>query len=67
MGTIFEVAQPSFESGGVVFADHLTVCDNVGFATDACPLAGGIEERDIDFGIGFQIVRLARLCVGMKK
>ena len=63
MGPIFEVTQPGLEGWRVVFTDRFTVCDDVGFATDACPFSRRVEEGDVDFGVGVQIVSLARFGV----
>ena len=40
MGTILEIAQPGLEGGRIVFAHRFTVCNDFGFATDACPFSG---------------------------
>ena len=59
VGTVLEIAQPGLEGWRVVFADGFTVCDDIGLATDACPFSRRVEEGDVDFGVGIQIVGLA--------
>ena len=63
MGTILEIAQPGLEGRRIIFADRFTVRNDVGFATNACPFSGRVEESNIDFGVRFEIVSLARFGV----
>lgn len=67
MLAILQVAKPRFQGRRVVFANRLTVSDDVGFAGDGGPFAGGIEEGDIDLGFGFEIIGFAGFGVGVEK
>lgn len=67
MFTIFEIPQPGLQCRRVVFADHLAICDDVCLTTDACPFARRVEEGDVDFGIRFQIISLARFGIRVEQ
>ena len=67
MRAVLQVAKPRFQSRRIVFPDGLTVSDNVGFAGDRGPFAGGIEEGDVDLGFGLEIIGFAGLGVGVEK
>ena len=64
---VLEVAEPGFEAGGVVFADHVAVGDDGCFAGDGGPFASGVEEGDVDFGVGFEVVGFAGFGVGVEE
>ena len=67
MLTIFQVPKPCFQGRGVVFADRLTVSDNLSFARDGSPFASGVEESDIDFGFGGEIIGFTGLGICVEK
>ena len=67
MLAVLQVAKPCFQGRRVVFADQLTVSDNVGFAGNGGPFAGRVEEGDIDLGFGLEIIGLAGFCVGVEQ
>lgn len=67
MLAVLQVAKPRFQGRRVVFADRLTVSDDVGFARDRGPLAGGIEEGDVDLRFGLEIISFAGFGVGVEK
>lgn len=67
MFAILQVTKPRLQGRRVVFADHLTVSDNVGFAGDRGPFAGRVEEGDVDFWFGFEIIGFAGFGVGVEK
>ena len=67
MLAILQIAKPRFQGGRVVFADRLTVSDNVGFAGDACPCARIVEERNINFRVGSDIIGFTGLGIGVEK
>ena len=67
MLAVLEISQPCFQSWGVVFADHLTICDDFGCTGDGGPLACGIEEGNIDFGVVLEIVGFAGFGVGVEE
>ena len=67
MFAVAKIAEPGFEAGGVVFADHVTVGDDGGFARDRGPFASGVEEGDVDFGVGFEVVGFAGFGVGVEE
>lgn len=67
MLAVLQVAKPCFQGRRVVFADHLPVSDNVGFAGNRGPLAGGVEEGDVDLGFGLEVIGLAGFSVGVEQ
>lgn len=67
MLAILQIAKPSLQCWRVVFADRLTISDYVGFAGDGSPFAGGVEEGDVDLGLGLEIVGFAGFGVGVEK
>lgn len=64
---VLQIAKPCFQGRGVVFANRLTVSDNVGFAGDGGPFARRIEEGNVDLGFRLQIIGFARFRIGMEK
>lgn len=52
MLAVAEIAEPGFEGGGVVFFDDAAVGYYGGGAGDGGPFAGGVEEGDVDVGVG---------------
>lgn len=64
---VLQIAKPRFQGGRIVFANHLTVSDNVGLARDGGPFAGGIEEGDVDFRLRLEIVGFARFSIGVEQ
>lgn len=67
MFTIFKITKPCLQCRRVVFSDNLAVCDNVCFTGNGSPFASGVEEGNVDFGVGFQVISLARLSVCMEE
>lgn len=67
MLAILQVAKPCFQGRRVVFADHLTVSDDVGFARNRGPLAGGIEEGNVNLGFRLEVIGFAGFGVGVEK
>lgn len=67
MGSIFQIPQPRLQRRRIIFANHLAIDDNFGFAANGSPFAGGIEEGDVDFGVGFQVVGFAGFGVGVEE
>lgn len=67
MLAVLQIAKPCFQGRGVVFADRLTVSDNVGFTGNGGPFASGIEKGNVDLGFRLQIVGFARFRIGMEK
>ena len=67
MLAVLQIAKPRFQRGGVVFANCLTVSDNVGFAGDACPCTRTVKERDIDFIIRLEVVGFTGLGIRVEK
>lgn len=64
---VAQVAEPGLEVRGVVGLDLLSVGEDAGFAADGGPFAGGVEEANVDFGVGFEIVGLAGFGVGVEE
>jgi len=64
---VSQIAQPGFQRLSIVFADNLAVGNDLGFTRDGSPFAGRVQERDVDLGVGFQIVGLAGLGVGVEE
>lgn len=67
MLAILQVAKPCLQGRRVVFADHLTISDNVGFAGNRGPLAGGIEEGNVNLGFGLEVIGFAGFSVGVEQ
>lgn len=67
MDSISQVPQPGPQVGAVVLLDEGSVYDNVGEAADRGPLAGGVQEADVDVRIVGEIVSLAGLGVGVEE
>lgn len=64
---IFQIPEPCFQRWGVVFANGLAVGYDLGYAADGRPLASALEEGDVDIGVGFEVVGLTGLGVGVEK
>ena len=64
--SITEVAEPGFEGGGVVLADLFAVGLDGGFAANAGPFAGVVEEAEVDVRMGFEVVGFAGFGVGVE-
>ena len=64
---VFQVAEPGFQRRSVVFTDDFAIGDNFGFAGNGGPFAGGVEEGDVDFGIGLQVIGFAGFGVRVEK
>jgi hypothetical protein len=64
--SITKVAQPGFQGRRVVFLDNRAIGDDLGGAGHGGPFAGGVEEGDIDVGVGRDVGGLARLGVGVE-
>lgn len=68
VNTVAQVAEPGLEMGVVVLADQVAVRDDAGGAADRGPVArGAVEERDVDVLVRLEVVRLARLSVGVEE
>ena len=52
---------------GVVLPNKIAICDYGGEATDRRPFVGGIEEGDIDVGVGGEVVRFSAMGVGVEE
>lgn len=50
-----------------MFVDEGAVGGDGGFAGDGGPFAGGVEEGDVDVGIGFEVVCFAGFGVGVEE
>lgn len=57
MLSVTEVAEPGLEGFGVVFFDDGAVGDDLGGAGHRGPFAGGVEEGDVDVGVGYDAGR----------
>ena len=64
---VTKVAQPGFEGRRVVRLDLGTIRDDRRIARDRRPLPRAVEESQVDFGMGGQIIRLAGFGVGMEQ
>lgn len=64
---VSEVSDPRFELAGVVFPDGFAVGDDLGFAGHGGPFAGGVEEGDVDFRVGLEVVGFAGFSVGVEE
>lgn len=67
MRAVVEITQPSFQRWSIVLADEFAVSDDLGFTGDGGPFAAGVEEGDVDFGIGFQVIGFAGFGVGVEE
>ena len=67
MLAIFQVAKPCLQGRRIVFADHLTISDNVGFAGNRGPFAGGVEEGNVDLRFGLEVIGFAGFGVGVEE
>lgn len=63
---ISEIAHPRLQRGRVILLYPLTVGLNGRFAGHGSPLAAGVEESEVDFGVGVEIVGLAGFRVGVE-
>ena len=63
---VTEVAEPGLEGGRVVLLDAGAVGLDGSGAGDAGPLAGVVEESEVDFGVLLKVVGLAGLGVGVE-
>ncbi len=60
---VAQVTEPSLEGWSVVFLDKVAVGDDARGAGDAGPTAVRGAEGDVDVGVGFEVVGLARFGV----
>ena len=67
MLSVLQVAKPRFQSRRVVFTNHFTISNNIGFAGDGGPFAGGIEKGDVDLGFGLEIISFTGFGIGVEK
>ena len=63
---IAEVAEPRLETGRVELVHLFPVGDDGRIARDGRPFAVRVQEAQVDFRVGLDIVRLARLGVGVE-
>ena len=63
---VTEVVEPRLESGRVVLLDARAVGLDGGSAGDTGPLAGVVEESQVDLGVLLEVVGLAGLGVGVE-
>jgi hypothetical protein len=66
MCAVTKIAEPGFQGRRVVFLDSGAVGGDAGFAGDGSPLAGTVEECDVDSVVGGDIVSLARFGIGVE-
>jgi len=66
VSAITEVANPGLECWAVVLADLLAIGLNGCLTGDGGPFTGGGKEGDVDLGIGFEVVGLSGLGVGVE-
>jgi hypothetical protein len=66
MCAVTEVAEPGLQSRRVVFLDSGAVSEDAGFAGNGCPLAGAVEEGDVDGRVGGDVICLAGFGVGVE-
>jgi hypothetical protein len=64
--SITQVTQPGFQGRRVVFLDDGAVGDDLGGAGHGGPFAGGVEEGDVNMGVGGDVGGLAGLGVGVE-
>ena len=67
MSAVTQVAKPSLQGCRVVFVDEFAVGRDGGGAGDGGPFAGGVEEGDVDGGVGGEIVSFAGFGVGVEE
>lgn len=67
MLAVSQVTEPGFQTGAVVFADLFAVGGDGSLAADGGPFAAGVEEGDVDGGIGLEVVRFAGFGVGVEE
>ena len=65
--TVTKVTHPGFQGWRVVFLDNGAVGEDRGFTRDRGPLAGWVQEGNVNFGVILKIVSLARLGVGVEE
>ena len=66
MCAVAEVTEPGFQGWGVIFLDGGAIGEDLCFAGDGSPLTGGVEEGDVDGGVGGDVIGLAGLGVGVE-
>lgn len=67
MLAISQVTNPRLEAGGIVLLDRRAVRLDRRLAADRRPFARRRQEGDVDVRVVLQIVRLARLRVGVEE
>ena len=67
MLSVAEVAHPGFQRGRVVFVDEGAVGGDGGFAGNGSPFARGVQEGDVDIGVGFEVVGFAGFSVRVEE
>ena len=63
---VLEITEPGFERRRVELANLLPVGLDGGDAGDGRPLAGVVEEAEVDFAVALEVVGLAGLGVGVE-
>ena len=63
---VAEITEPGFESWRIVLVDEGAVGADGSVAGDARPLAGGVEESNVDGGVRGEGVGFAGFGVGME-
>lgn len=66
VNAVAQVAQPRLESRAVVLPDGVAVGDDGRVARHRGPFARGVEEGHVDVRVAGDVVRLARLGVGVE-
>lgn len=66
MFSVSKVTQPSLQRWRVVFADHSSICYDGSVTREGCPLSSSIIEGHIDGGVGFEVIGLSGLGVGVE-
>lgn len=67
MLAVAEVTEPGLQARRVVLANLLAVGLERCSAGDGGPLPRGLEEGEVDVGVRFEVVSLARFAVGVEE
>jgi hypothetical protein len=63
VNAVAEVAEPRLEAAAVRLLDQLAILDEASLTRDGRPLAGAVDEGDVDVRVVGQVVGLAGLVV----
>jgi hypothetical protein len=64
---VTEITKPGLQCGSIVLGDQAAVGVNGGSSSDGSPLSRGVDEGDVDMGVGGEVVSLARLGVSVEE